>query len=152
MTHNITIYLKCGSNRIGSITGRGGHEGQGAPYFSRSFVSTYRAVSGVRARAVDHGALRACSVYYVAPLMYVLRDNIHCDPPKANHPWQILLIFFDSTYYTSERFGEGTGPIFVDYINCTGWEPRIYGRCSYFSHYYGCSHNNNVGVHRQPGQ
>ena len=56
-----------------------------------------------------------------------------------------------SAYYTSERFGEGTGPIFMDYINCTGSEFRIYRKCSYFTHYYGCSHNDDVGVQCQPG-
>ena len=61
------------------------------------------------------------------------------------------LLELDSTYYTSERFGGGTGPIFIDYINCTGSEPRIYRKCSYFSHNYGCSHNDDVGVQCQPG-
>ena len=56
-----------------------------------------------------------------------------------------------STYYTSERFGEGTGPIFIDYINCTGSEPGIWEKCSHFTHYYGCSHNDDVGVQCQPG-
>ena len=61
------------------------------------------------------------------------------------------ILELDSAYYTSKRFGGGTGPIFVDYINCTGTEPRIYGRCSYFSHSYGCSHYDDVGVQCQPG-
>ena len=66
------------------------------------------------------------------------------------------LIYFgsntsDSAYYTSERFGKGTGPIYIDYINCTGSEPRLWGKCLHFTHYYGCSHNDDVGVQCQPG-
>ena len=57
----------------------------------------------------------------------------------------------ESTYYTSERFGEGTGPIFMDYINCTGSESKLWGKCSHFTHYYGCSHNDDVGIQCQSG-
>ena len=64
----------------------------------------------------------------------------------------------DSTSFTSERFGKGSGHVFVDYINCNGSESTLlgswynYGRsCSSFTHYYGCSHNNDVGVRCQPG-
>ena len=68
-----------------------------------------------------------------------------------------------SVYYTSERFGEGTGPILIDYINCTGSELNLWGECYYFihsyrcshclyfTHYYGCSHNDDVGIQCQPG-
>ena len=65
--------------------------------------------------------------------------------------WCFGTITVDSSYYTSERFGEGTGPIFIDYINCTGSESRLWGKCSHFTHYYGCSHNDDVGVQCQPG-
>ena len=60
----------------------------------------------------------------------------------------------DSTYFTSEMFGEGSGPIFMDYVNCTGSESRLWGSerdCSSFTHYYGCSHSDDVGVCCQPG-
>ena len=61
----------------------------------------------------------------------------------------------DSTYHL-EKFGEGTGPIFADFVNCTGSEPRLwpghyYRECPYFNHYYGCSHNDDVGVQCKPG-
>ena len=64
----------------------------------------------------------------------------------------------DSTYFTSERFGEGSGPVFIDYIACTGSESRLWKyyqtlptECSPFTHYYGCSHSGDVGVRCQPG-
>ena len=65
---------------------------------------------------------------------------------------RILKLALDSNYYTSERFGEGTGPILIDYIHCTGSELEIWGQCSHFTHYYGCSHNDDVGVQCHPGQ
>ena len=58
-------------------------------------------------------------------------------------------ITLDYAHYTSERFGEGTGPIFMDYINCTGSDS--WRKCSNFTHYYGCSHSDDVGVKCQPG-
>ena len=64
----------------------------------------------------------------------------------------------DSTYFPSARFGEGSGPVFIDYINCDGSESRLWGSpigsqktCLSFSHYYGCSHSSDVGVRCQPG-
>ena len=61
----------------------------------------------------------------------------------------------DSTYHL-QKFGEGTGPIFADFVNCTGSEPRLWPNyyvpeCPYFNHYYGCSHNDDVGVQCKPG-
>ena len=61
------------------------------------------------------------------------------------------LYTLDSAYYTSERFGRGTGPIFMDYINCTGSEVEMWEECSHFTHYYGCSHNDDVGIQCRPG-
>ena len=58
----------------------------------------------------------------------------------------------DSTYHTSERFGEGTGPVLIDYINCTGSELDIWWDCSHFTHFYGCSHIEDVGVQCHPGR
>ena len=60
-------------------------------------------------------------------------------------------IALDSSYYTSARYGRGTGPIFIDYINCTGSEAEIWGKCQYFTHYNGCSHNDDVGIQCHPG-
>ena len=57
----------------------------------------------------------------------------------------------DSAYFTSEMFSEGTGPILMDYVNCSGSEPRLWGKCSHFTHSYGCTHGGDVGVCCQPG-
>ena len=45
-------------------------------------------------------------------------------------------LHIDSAYFISERFGRGTGPIFIDYVNCTGTEPRLWGKCSHFIHMF----------------
>ena len=55
----------------------------------------------------------------------------------------------DSTY---ERVGGGSGPIIMDYVNCTGSEPKLWDECIHFTHYYGCSHDNDIGVKCQPGK
>ena len=39
----------------------------------------------------------------------------------------------------------------MDYVNCTGSEPRIWEECTYFTHYYGCTHADDVGVRCRPG-
>ena len=56
----------------------------------------------------------------------------------------------ESAHYTSERFGEGTGPIFIDSISCTGSE-AFWWMCLHFTHAHGCSHNDDVGIQCQPG-
>ena len=59
--------------------------------------------------------------------------------------------------HSSGKFGEGTGPIFADFVNCTGSETRLWPNyyyipgCPHFNHYYGCSHNDDVGVQCKPG-
>ena len=64
----------------------------------------------------------------------------------------------DSTHFTSEKFGEGSGPVLIDYVNCTGSESRLWRSpqrlhidCLSYTHYYGCSHSGDVGVRCQPG-
>ena len=60
--------------------------------------------------------------------------------------------FYSALDSTSGRFGKGTGPILMDFVNCTGSEPRLYPDynsvqgCRYYTHYYGCSHDDDVGV------
>ena len=47
------------------------------------------------------------------------------------------------------KFGKGVGPVFIDYINCTGYFWR--SGCIHFTHHSGCSHDEDVGVQCQPG-
>ena len=66
-----------------------------------------------------------------------------------------LYIVYD-TDSTQQSFGKGSGPILMDFVNCTGLEPRLWPSyrapgCPHFTHYYGCSHNDDVGVKCQPG-
>ena len=74
---------------------------------------------------------------------------------KALKTYYDCIFDVDSTYYL-QKFDEGTGPIFADFVNCTGSEPRLWpdhyaSGCPYFNHYYGCSHNDDVGVQCKPG-
>ena len=52
--------------------------------------------------------------------------------------------------YHESDFGEGAIPILMDYVNCSGTEFRLWD-CPHFTHSYGCSHSDDVGVHCQPG-
>jgi deleted-in-malignant-brain-tumors protein 1 len=58
----------------------------------------------------------------------------------------------DLTYYSAEKYGKGSGPVFMDFVNCTGNEWRLWGRCTYWTHYYGCSHDDDIGVQCAPAR
>ena len=58
----------------------------------------------------------------------------------------------DLAHFSSERFGGGTGPVFIDYIHCNGSEWDMWRNCTHFSHHSGCSHNQDVGVQCKPGK
>ena len=57
----------------------------------------------------------------------------------------------DLSFYLSEKFGEGAGPILMDFVNCSGSELRLWNRCNHYTHYHGCNHSGDVGVCCQPG-
>ena len=40
----------------------------------------------------------------------------------------------------------------IDYVQCTGYEGRLWDSCTHFTHYYGCSHNDDIGVQCKPGK
>ena len=61
-------------------------------------------------------------------------------------------ILIDLVYFSSGKFGKGAGPVFIDYINCTGSEGNIWRQCQNFSHHHGYSHEKDVGVQCKPGQ
>ena len=43
-------------------------------------------------------------------------------------------------------FSEGTGPIAMDFVNCTGSEANLWD-CVHFTHSYsGCDHSHDVGI------
>ena len=46
--------------------------------------------------------------------------------------------------YSSEGYLRGTGPI-IDYVACNGSEKELLD-CMSFTHSYGCSHNEDVGI------
>ena len=107
-------------------------------------------ISNAQCRSAAYSSFLQCMLMALNKCKYnFLRINLHSDT---------FLPTSDSTYFTSERFGEGSGPILIDYITCNGsesalWLPRYYSEkyCSTFTHYYGCSHSDDVGVRCQPG-
>ena len=40
----------------------------------------------------------------------------------------------------------------MDFISCNGSEWRLWDDCTHFTHYYGCSHEDDVGVQCRPGR
>ena len=52
--------------------------------------------------------------------VYTIHEQSIRNGPAKYITFLSQLLKLDSAYYTSERFGSGTGPIFIDYINCTG--------------------------------
>ena len=62
-----------------------------------------------------------------------------------------ILLFFSGLSFSSSSFGQGHIPIVMDYVNCSGSEVDLLG-CLHFTHSYGCTHSNDVGVRCQPGE
>jgi hypothetical protein len=58
----------------------------------------------------------------------------------------------ESRYFSSDKFGKGSGPVLIDYINCTGLEGSLWRWCNHFTHPSGCSHDSDVGVTCQPAR
>ena len=52
-------------------------------------------------------------------------------------------------YYTSAHYGQGSGPILLDDVACSGLEVRL-ADCLYESNTMDCSHSEDVGIMCQP--
>ena len=66
-------------------------------------------------------------------------------------PYTFLLLSSGSDEALHNIYGEGTGPIVMDFVNCNGSEVRLW-ECSHFTHSYsGCDHTHDAGVRCQPG-
>ena len=57
----------------------------------------------------------------------------------------IMFIVLDATAFTDMRFGQGSGPIFVDNAACFGDELRLTS-CTYDSHTSDCTHAEDAGL------
>ena len=58
-----------------------------------------------------------------------------------------LLYAIGATTYYSAYFGQGTGPIFVNVLNCVGYESSLFQcRWTAFQNTYHCSHHEDAGV------
>ena len=56
-----------------------------------------------------------------------------------------MFIVLDATAFTDMRFGQGSGPIFVDNAACFGDELRLIS-CTYDSHTSDCTHAEDAGL------
>ena len=61
------------------------------------------------------------------------------------------LYFTDATAYSLARYGQGTGPIHLDNVACTGTEEALVS-CAYVGHTSDCFHFEDAGVHCQGKQ
>ena len=63
----------------------------------------------------------------------------------------LTILFFLGLSFSSASFGQGSIAILMDYVNCSGSEGGLWD-CLHFTHSYGCTHSNDVGVRCQPGK
>ena len=54
-------------------------------------------------------------------------------------------MFSDATAHSNARFGQGTGPIFLDNVACTGEEDNLTS-CTYDPNTADCFHSEDAGV------
>ena len=57
----------------------------------------------------------------------------------------MYFILSDATAHSNARFGQGTGPIFLDNVACTGEEDTLTS-CTYDSDTTDCFHSEDAGV------
>ena len=106
------------------------------------------------------GAL--CAMTYGKVLMLVWPvdnwDSHHrVSVPQASYMYNFLtslyftVLLTDAVAYlspTSTTYSQGTGPIFLDNVNCDGTESRL-ADCTYDSHTADCTHSEDAGIHCQ---
>ena len=63
----------------------------------------------------------------------------------SNQSYYTYFCFVDATAHSNARFGQGTGPIFLDNVACTGVEDTLVS-CTYDSNTADCFHSDDAGV------
>ena len=56
-----------------------------------------------------------------------------------------LCVFVEAQAYTSAFFGEGYGPVLLDYVNCNGDETSLLN-CEHEKPTHQCNHSSDTGV------
>ena len=59
--------------------------------------------------------------------------------------YSVFFLLTDATAFAGGRFGQGTGPIFVDNTACSGNEPRLLN-CGYDTDTTDCTHAEDAGL------
>ena len=57
----------------------------------------------------------------------------------------LIINISDATAHSNARFGQGTGPIFLDNVACTGEEDTLVS-CTYDANTADCFHSDDAGV------
>ena len=78
---------------------------------------------------------------------WVMRTTMVSRKLSLNRETFSKYVCFAGSYFSSNS---GTLPIAMDYVNCSGLEFRLWD-CNHFTHSFGCTHSNDVGVRCQPG-
>ena len=95
----------------------------------------------VACRQLGYSTQGMCRVQYTYSLLY-------CVLACSNNICQLQAYTTGVIFYSSAHFGQGTGPILLDNLGCSGSESRLV-ECSYDSHTADCSHSEDAGVRCQ---
>ena len=78
-------------------------------------------------------------------MIYLNVHNYSAHASEHYNYYVLIVIISDATAHSNARFGQGTGPIFLDNVACTGEEDTLIS-CTYDSNTADCFHSDDAGV------